>query len=168
MNGDSEFASKGRQMSSLKRENSRFTGDGIIISNGGEGYRPSERIQVTNCDIRRSRRNNLSITGCDNVLVEGCEIADAGTGNGTAPCFGIDIEGYSEGSIVYEEPVNVIIRNNVLKAMSIMPFPTSTVLLSSSKAMLQTVPFHTAMERGRRLQTISSRKSRIHRAEHWN
>ncbi|ARC76392.1 hypothetical protein EI976_19405 [Bacillus licheniformis] len=92
-----------------------FTGDGIIISNGGEGYRPSERIQVTNCDIRRSRRNNLSITGCDNVLVEGCEIADAGTGNGTAPCFGIDIEGYSEGSIVYEEPVNVIIRNNVLK-----------------------------------------------------
>ena len=34
---------------------------------------------------------------------------------GTAPRFGIDIEGYSEGNIVYEEPVNVIIRNNVLK-----------------------------------------------------
>lgn len=29
--------------------------------------------------------------------------------------FGIDIEGYGEGDIVYEEPVNVIIRNNVLK-----------------------------------------------------
>ncbi|MFN2746631.1 MULTISPECIES: right-handed parallel beta-helix repeat-containing protein [Bacillus] len=92
-----------------------FTGDGLIISSGGQNYQPSEHIKVIDCDIRRSRRNNISITGCDFVLVERCRIEDAGTGNGTAPRFGIDIEGYSEGDIVYEEPVNVTIRNNSFK-----------------------------------------------------
>ncbi|MCY9269445.1 hypothetical protein, partial [Bacillus licheniformis] len=31
-----------------------FTGDGIIISNGGEGYRPSECIQAILCDMECS------------------------------------------------------------------------------------------------------------------
>ncbi|UOY90884.1 right-handed parallel beta-helix repeat-containing protein [Bacillus glycinifermentans] len=92
-----------------------FTGDGIIISAGGQDYRPSVDVTVRNCNISRSRRNNISITGCDGVLVEGCNIEDAGAGNGTAPRFGIDIEGYSEGSVFYEKPVNVTIRNNVFK-----------------------------------------------------
>ncbi len=46
------------------------------------------------------------------VTVEECVIEDAGTGNGTAPKFGIDIEGYGEGDVDYEEPINVSIRNN--------------------------------------------------------
>lgn len=55
------------------------------------------------------------MTGCDGVLIEGCSIVDAGTGNGTSPRFGIDIEGYSEGAVIYEKPVNIIIRNNTFK-----------------------------------------------------
>ncbi|WPP37167.1 right-handed parallel beta-helix repeat-containing protein [Bacillus sonorensis] len=92
-----------------------FTGDGIIISAGGQGYKSSERVTVRNCEISRSRRNNISMTGCDGVLIEGCSIVDAGTGNGTSPRFGIDIEGYSEGAVIYEKPVNIIIRNNTFK-----------------------------------------------------
>ncbi len=97
-------------------EISDFTGDGIIVSPSGlktaNDYRTSEHITIRGCEVRRSRRNNISITGCDTVTVEECVIEDAGTGNGTAPKFGIDIEGYGEGGIDYEEPINVSIRNN--------------------------------------------------------
>ncbi|NPC91513.1 right-handed parallel beta-helix repeat-containing protein [Bacillus sp. WMMC1349] len=93
-----------------------FTGDGIIISSsGGDDFIPSEHIVVRNCEIRRSRRNNISITGVDDVLVEDCNIENA---NGTQPELGIDIEGYSEGNNIYEKPVHVIIRNNLLKENS--------------------------------------------------
>lgn len=95
---------------------SDFTGDGIIVSPRGlktnDDYRTSKHITIRRCEVRRSRRNNISITGCDTVTVEDCVIEDAGTGNGTAPKFGIDIEGYGEGNIDYEEPINVSIRNN--------------------------------------------------------
>ncbi|CAL1525181.1 right-handed parallel beta-helix repeat-containing protein [Bacillus sp. PS93] len=95
---------------------SDFTGDGIIVSPRGlktnQDYRTSEQIIIRRCEVRRSRRNNISITGCDMVTVEECLIEDAGTGNGTAPKFGIDIEGYGEGDVDYEEPINVSIRNN--------------------------------------------------------
>jgi hypothetical protein len=95
---------------------SDFTGDGIIVSPRGlktnDDYRTSKHITIRRCKVRRSRRNNISITGCDTVTVEGCVIEDAGRGNGTAPKFGIDIEGYGEGNIDYEEPINVSIRNN--------------------------------------------------------
>ncbi|RUU70432.1 hypothetical protein EOC06_39070, partial [Mesorhizobium sp. M7A.F.Ca.MR.362.00.0.0] len=77
-----------------------------------QDYRTSEQIIIRRCEVRRSRRNNISITGCDMVTVEECLIEDAGTGNGTAPKFGIDIEGYGEGDVDYEEPINVSIRNN--------------------------------------------------------
>lgn len=114
-----------------------FTGDGIIISAGGQDYRPSVDVTVRNCNISRSRRNNISITGCDGVLVEGCNIRDAGTGNGTAPRFGIDIEGYSEGSVFYEKPVNVTIRNNVFKGnvnSAVTNFNGASVLIEGNHA----------------------------------
>ncbi|KAA6449734.1 hypothetical protein FZC77_20100 [Bacillus swezeyi] len=126
--------------SNVRIENVRiadFTGDGIIISSGGQDYKPSEHIKVIDCQIRRSRRNNISITGCDFVLVEGCRIEDAGTGNGTEPRFGIDIEGYSEGTTVYEEPVNVTIRNNLLKGnvnSAISNFNGTSVVIEGNNA----------------------------------
>lgn len=46
------------------------------------------------------------------VMVEECVIVDVGMGNGIVLKFGIDIEGYGEGDIDYEELINVFICNN--------------------------------------------------------
>lgn len=69
-------------------------------------------MTIRRCEIRQSRRNNISITGCNTVTVEECVIEDAGQGNGTAPKFGIDIESYGEGDIDYEEALHITVRNN--------------------------------------------------------
>ncbi|AKL85480.1 right-handed parallel beta-helix repeat-containing protein [Bacillus atrophaeus] len=95
---------------------SDFTGDGIIVSPRGlktnPDYTTSENVIIQGCEIRRSRRNNISITGGETVTVQDCIIEDAGKGNGIAPKFGIDIEGYGEGDLDYEEALNITIRNN--------------------------------------------------------
>ncbi len=97
-------------------EISDFTGDGIIVSPLGlktnSDYETSEQVTIRRCEIRQSRRNNISITGCNTVTVEECVIEDAGQGNGTAPKFGIDIESYGEGDIDYEEALHITVRNN--------------------------------------------------------
>nr|MDH3175894.1 right-handed parallel beta-helix repeat-containing protein [Bacillus pumilus] len=53
------------------------TGDGIIVSPHGllsqaESYSPASSIHIFGCHITDSRRNNISITGCDGVIVEDC------------------------------------------------------------------------------------------------
>ncbi|MCC9023446.1 right-handed parallel beta-helix repeat-containing protein [Bacillus nakamurai] len=120
---------------------SDFTGDGIIISPLGlrtnHDYVTSENVTIRRCDIRQSRRNNISITGCDTVTVEECVIEDAGTGNGTAPKFGIDIEGYGEGDIDYQEALHITIRNNFFNgnaASSITNFNGYGVLIEGNQA----------------------------------
>ncbi|MFB8733244.1 hypothetical protein ACEQPO_02750 [Bacillus sp. SL00103] len=58
--------------------------------------------------------NNISITGCDGVIVEDCLLERAGV-NGVEPRMGIDIEGYGENAVNMEEPLNIQIRNNISK-----------------------------------------------------
>lgn len=96
-----------------------FTGDALMISNTGnaqvpETYYPAVNVKVLNCTIKNSCRNNISITGCDNVTVAGCYIIGAGTADdnhdGIAPRFGIDVEGYGEGDrdLAVTRRINVI------------------------------------------------------------
>lgn len=59
------------------------TGDGIIVSphgllTEGEPYSPAASIDISGCTITDSRRNNISITGCDGVIVEDCLLERAG------------------------------------------------------------------------------------------
>lgn len=95
------------------------TGDGIIVSPRGllthiESYSPASSIHISICTITDSRRNNISITGCDGVIVEDCLLERAGI-NGVEPKMGIDIEGYGENATNLEEPLNIQIRNNIVR-----------------------------------------------------
>ncbi|AMM96210.1 uronase [Bacillus pumilus] len=95
------------------------TGDGIIVSPHGllsqaESYSPASSIHIAGCHITDSRRNNISITGCDGVIVEDCLLERAGV-NGVEPRMGIDIEGYGENAVNMEEPLNIQIRNNIVR-----------------------------------------------------
>jgi parallel beta-helix repeat protein len=58
-------------------------GDCIYI--GGD----SKNIQISNCQLRGSRRQGISITKADGVTVSNCKIADI---SGTNPQYAIDIE----------------------------------------------------------------------------
>ena len=58
-------------------------GDCIYI--GGD----SKNIQISNCQLRGSRRQGISITKADSVTVSNCRIADI---SGTNPQYAIDIE----------------------------------------------------------------------------
>ncbi|WP_448712965.1 right-handed parallel beta-helix repeat-containing protein [Microbacterium profundi] len=101
-----------------------FTGDAVYIAAVGNlaypglygEYVPSEQITVRNNVIDGSRRNNISIIGCNGVLIEGNVIASAGTDDGVrdgvAPRFGIDIEGNGEGNADFQTPLNVTVRGN--------------------------------------------------------
>ncbi|EEL48439.1 MULTISPECIES: right-handed parallel beta-helix repeat-containing protein [Bacillus cereus group] len=92
------------------------TGDAIDVLSIGlmntQVYIPSSNITIRNCTLDKSRRNNLSLEGCDGVLVENNVITNAGIDDGTAPRFGIDIEGYGEGATDYVVPLNIVIKNN--------------------------------------------------------
>lgn len=101
-----------------------FTGDALMISNVGsattpETYFPAVNVKVLNCVIKNSCRNNISITGCDNVTIAGCYIAGAGTADenhdGTAPRFGIDVEGYGEGDVDFAITRRVNVIGNVFE-----------------------------------------------------
>lgn len=97
-----------------------FTGDCIFINAQGmiditEKYIAPERVTVKNCTLDGARRNNISINACDGVVIENNEILNAGIHDGVRPKLGIDIEGYGEGSIDYEIPKNIIIRNNTFR-----------------------------------------------------
>ncbi|MFS0655884.1 right-handed parallel beta-helix repeat-containing protein [Bacillus sp. 179-C3.3 HS] len=96
-----------------------FTGDGMIVSPLGllsniESYSPAKSIHISGCTITDSRRNNISITGCDGVVVENCLLERAGV-NGVEPRMGIDIEGYGENETNFEEPLNILIKNNIVR-----------------------------------------------------
>lgn len=66
-------------------------GDGIYLGtnhddNPNMGCRD---ISISNCVMNNNRRNNLSITSGEDILVENCIFSNA---NGSAPEYGIDIE----------------------------------------------------------------------------
>ncbi|MRT93414.1 right-handed parallel beta-helix repeat-containing protein [Ancylomarina sp. 16SWW S1-10-2] len=103
-------------------------GDGLEIGSIGHTfssyYVASSNILVSNCTFDSNRRNNLSITDGDDMIVENNTFLNAGIdtpySEGTAPRMGIDIEAgrgrSSDGTLIYyERASNIIIRNNIEK-----------------------------------------------------
>mgnify|MGYP003650114003 CR=1 FL=1 len=100
------------------------SGDGMKIEDDkfsfSPNHVPSKNVIVDACIFDNNRRNNLSITAGQNIIVENSTFLNAGRNtaksNGTDPRMGIDIEAYRKrenGTIVYYEKVDgVIIRNN--------------------------------------------------------
>ncbi|MCA1292149.1 right-handed parallel beta-helix repeat-containing protein [Paenibacillus sp. alder61] len=98
----------------------KCTGDCILLGPVGllgmdPDYDKPEKVSIRNCQLDGARRNNISLTAGEGVFVENNEITNAGTVKGTKPCAGIDIEGYGEGDIDYEEPRKIVIRGNVFR-----------------------------------------------------
>ncbi len=104
------------------------TGDGMKIQDVNFHFDPdhiaSENITVTECVFNNNRRNNMSITGGNNLFIENNEFlnasVDTNLSEGVAPGFAIDIEGTrkreANGELVfYERAENIFIRDNVEK-----------------------------------------------------
>ena len=100
------------------------SGDGLKIESSAftfqDNYDPSHDIVIKNCKFDSNRRNNMSITDGQNIIVENNEFYGAGidtpNSKGTNPRYGIDVEPYRKTTpdqIIFYEKVNgVIIRNN--------------------------------------------------------
>ena len=116
------------------------TGDAFIAGSAGfrtqEGTKWNDGITLKNCTLEGSRRNNMSITDGENLVIENNTIISAGGGSqiknadgsvryssaGVNPQYGIDVEPYSEyqnfryeSRIRYEWVEKVIIRGNTFR-----------------------------------------------------
>lgn len=76
------------------------TGDGIII----DGKQSSD-INISNCNISNCRRQGISITCGENIVISNNEIHDI---KGTNPQSGIDLEAYQENQAIN----NIEIKQN--------------------------------------------------------
>ncbi|PIA77534.1 hypothetical protein BFR04_08835 [Gaetbulibacter sp. 4G1] len=91
-------------------------GDALKLEGEGHAvnpdYAPTRNFLATGCKFIRSRRNNLSITAADGVVIEDCDFIDAGIhtdkSQGTIPGFALDIEALKPNEL----SENIIIRNN--------------------------------------------------------
>ncbi|MBT0952016.1 right-handed parallel beta-helix repeat-containing protein [Bacillus velezensis] len=117
------------------------TGDCIMVNAQGmlnvpwTTYRPARNITIERCKLDGARRNNISVTGGEDVKIDKNVITNAGINDGCKPMFGIDIEGYGEGNIDYEEPRNVRITNNTFKGnvlQSVCNFSGYEVVISGN------------------------------------
>ncbi|UFJ42039.1 right-handed parallel beta-helix repeat-containing protein [Brevibacillus humidisoli] len=86
-----------------------------MIGVGTKPYTPPKKVTIQRCTLDGARRNNISINACDGVVIENNVIRNAGVDTTIGPGFGIDIEGYGEGDIDFEVPVNVVIKNNTFR-----------------------------------------------------
>ncbi len=115
---------------------SQHPGDCILVQSSGirnedgtprPGLIYTKDITIRNCRVDSARRNNISLTDCENVLLEGNTVLNAGletpenpAANGTNPRNSIDMESFKatrdEGGIEvlleYEIIKNVTIRDN--------------------------------------------------------
>jgi len=103
------------------------TGDGIDINSLNHSFQPnyipSHTIKVINCVLDNNRRNNMSITDGNNILVENNTFLNASrsTANseGVAPGFAIDVEAFRKREngvlVLFEKAFDITIRNNVEK-----------------------------------------------------
>ncbi|MGB3776358.1 MAG: right-handed parallel beta-helix repeat-containing protein, partial [Leeuwenhoekiella sp.] len=117
---------EGAQNSSVRNVSmENASGDGMRIHSlkftFESDYMPAKNITVDNCFFNKNRRNNLTITDGQDLVIENSDFKDAGVdtnkSKGTNPRFAIDVESHRErqsnGSIKYFERVDgVIIRNN--------------------------------------------------------
>ena len=119
------FEIEGAQNSTVRNVSmSEAAGDGMTIHSlkftFQSDYRPAKNIVVDGCVFDKNRRNNLSITDGQNLVVENSDFKNAGVdtnkSKGTNPRFAIDVEAHRErenGEIKYYELVDgLIIRNN--------------------------------------------------------
>ncbi|ULC58279.1 uronase [Flaviramulus sp. BrNp1-15] len=91
------------------------TGDGLDIQGEGHAvnpdYAPTRNLLAIGCKFIRNRRNNVSITACDGVIIEDSDFIDAGIhtakSQGTPPSWGLDVEALEPN----EKAENIIIRN---------------------------------------------------------
>ncbi|WP_031427975.1 right-handed parallel beta-helix repeat-containing protein [Flavimarina sp. Hel_I_48] len=104
-------------------------GDGMVVREHNFTYAAdhdkTRNIIITNCTFDNNRRNNLAITGGQDILVEKNTFLNAGqdtpTSKGTSPKAAIDVEPYKERSkktgklIHYEKAEGIVIRNNIEK-----------------------------------------------------
>ena len=104
------------------------SGDGINIHSIYHTFRPeyigSNNIKITGCIFDSNRRNNLSITDGNGIIVEKNTFDNAGIdtpySEGTAPRCAIDVEAHREREregelIYYQRAKNIIIRDNIEK-----------------------------------------------------
>lgn len=119
------FEIEGAQNSTVRNVSmSMAAGDGMTIHSlqftWMPDYRPAKNITIDNCTFDTNRRNNLSITDGQNLIVENSTFKNAGRNTskskGTNPRFAIDVEAHRErynGEIRYYEKVDgLVIRNN--------------------------------------------------------
>ena len=99
-------------------------GDGISLAagfyydNGTLSVANCNGVQILNCTIHNNRRDNISITGADNVSIDGCKIYDA---NGTPNQCGMLIEPYvirddAHGINTYMPCKNISVTNSSIYA----------------------------------------------------
>ncbi len=82
----------------------KCAGDCIYI---GYKTKPANRVSMTNLVLDNGRRQGISVTSAENLLIDNCNISNI---NGTAPQAGIDIEPNANSVIT-----NFAIRNTTIK-----------------------------------------------------
>lgn len=105
------------KMTKSNGDNLRIRGAGYLVN---DDYNISRNIKVTGCAMDLARRNGLTVTGGEDVLIENNTFSQTGKdingSKGTNPRFSIDIEAFHKNvngkSIAYEKVDGVIVRNN--------------------------------------------------------
>ena len=84
-------------------------GDSVFVGYANNGN--SHNVKISNCVLHDSRRQGISVVGCDTATIKNCEIYNI---SGTAPQYGIDIE--PDGSVGIAKHIvidNCYIHDNV-------------------------------------------------------
>ncbi|UOO16228.1 right-handed parallel beta-helix repeat-containing protein [Bacillus velezensis] len=108
VNGGSNVLIENVQVSDCIGDNIWIAADGMMNTSGT--YTPSKNVTVRKCTLLRGRRNNLATNGCEGLLVDDCDIEEAG-GDTIGPQLGIDLEGFGENGIKYDHPYKLTVRN---------------------------------------------------------
>lgn len=93
-------------------------GDSILVGHSGStsGYN-CYNVKIFNCVLHDSRRQGISIVGCDNAIIRDCEIYNIA---GTNPQYGIDIEPDGEIGIATNITIdNCYIHDNAVGSIVI-------------------------------------------------
>ncbi|RAP14848.1 right-handed parallel beta-helix repeat-containing protein [Bacillus velezensis] len=108
VHGSSNVLIENVQVSDCIGDNIWIAADGMMNTSGT--YTPSKNVTVRKCTLLRGRRNNLATNGCEGLLVDDCDIEEAG-GDTIGPQLGIDLEGFGENGIKYDHPYKLTVRN---------------------------------------------------------
>ncbi len=121
------------------------TGDALILGAAGHRITPgvkfNKNIRVIGCTMTESRKNNVTVTDGDGLIIENCMITDAGLGEnifddnnnkifssaGVAPKVGFDVEPFRgiepDGSFVnYEKVDNLLVTGCTFTGNNVSSF----------------------------------------------